>query len=91
MNEWNIARDRLVGQVVKLGFPQQLGDALARQLGSPKAMDRLTSYLLNVQPHSAELIVDEMLAISSDISAWKDKKESLAANANYNDYLNRDL
>lgn len=91
MNEWSIARDRLVNEVTRLGFPQQLGDAMAKQLGSPKAMDRLTSYLVNVQPHSAELIVDEMLAISSDISAWKDKKESLAANANYNDYLNRDL
>lgn len=91
MNEWNIARNRLVDAVVELGFPQQLGDAMAQQLGSPKAMDRLTSYLVNVQPHSAELIVDEMLAISSDISVWKDKKESLAANANYNDYLNRDL
>lgn len=91
MNEWNIARNRLVDAVVELGFPQQLGDAMAQQLGSPKAMDRLTSYLVNVQPHSAELIVDEMLAISSDISVWKDKKESFAANANYNDYLNRDL
>jgi hypothetical protein len=91
VNEWNIARNRLVDAVVELGFPQQLGDAMAQQLGSPKAMDRLTSYLVNVQPHSAELIVDEMLAFSSDISAWKDKKGSLAANANYNDYLNRDL
>ena len=59
-----------------LGFPAELGDAAARHLGSPKAMDRMTKYLLYVQPEKVELVVDEMLAIRSEIDAWKEKKRS---------------
>jgi hypothetical protein len=33
-------------------------------------------------------VVDEMLAICSDIEAWREMKESEAANAFYNDILN---
>ena len=65
--------------------------AIAKELGSPKAMNRMIGYLTKVKPKSAELIVDEMLAISSEISAWKEKKASEAANAAYNDMLNRGL
>ena len=50
-------------------------------------MDRMTSYLNNVKPKKAELVVDEMLAICSDIARWKDKKESERANAKYNEIL----
>ncbi len=87
-SEWTSAKDELVKNIVTLGFPAELGEALAKQLGSPKAMYRMTSYLINVRPKSAELVVDEMLAITSEIDAWKDKKMSLEANAKYNDYLN---
>ena len=44
--------------------------------------------MYNVQPDSAELIVDEMLAILTDIEAWRTKKDSLEANARYNEVLN---
>ena len=50
-------------------------------------MDRMTSYLNNVKPKKAELVVDEMLAICSDIARWKDKKVSERANAKYNEIL----
>lgn len=72
--EWAEEKKRLVDTVKGLGFPEELGEAVARNLGSPKAMRRMTSYLENVRPQSAELVVDEMLAICSDISAWKNKK-----------------
>lgn len=72
--EWAEEKKRLVDTVKSLGFPEELGEAVARNLGSPKAMRRMTSYLENVRPQSAELVVDEMLAICSDISAWKNKK-----------------
>ena len=36
----------------------------------------MTGYLINAKPDSAELIVDEMLVICSDIYRWKDKKAS---------------
>ena len=44
-------------------------------------------YLVNVRSKSAELIVDEMLAICSDIDRWRDKKASEEANAKYNEIL----
>ncbi len=62
--------------LVALGFPAELGEAAARHLGSPRAMDRMTKYLIYVQPDKAELVVDEMLAIREEIDAWKRKKQS---------------
>lgn len=32
------------------------------------------------------MVVNEMLAICSDIGRWKEKKASEAANANYSEY-----
>ncbi|MCR5595564.1 MAG: hypothetical protein K6G12_06935 [Lachnospiraceae bacterium] len=85
--EWTIAKGELIKELTALGFHEELGELIAKQLGSPKAMRRMTSYLYNVRPQSEELVVDEMLAISSDIAAWKAKKESEAANAGYNELL----
>ncbi len=87
-NEWNNNKNILVSDIVELGFPKDLGEQIAKQLGSPRAMDRMISYLRYVKPRSAELIVDEMLAICADIEAWKNKKYNEQANASYNDILN---
>ncbi len=89
--EWVRSRDKLVVMICELGFPEELGHQIAKQLGSPKAMDRMCSYLYQVKPNSAELIVDEMLAICSEIDAWREKKASEEANARYNDMLNYGL
>ena len=86
--EWARVRDELVNAIIRLGFPKELGIQIAKQLGSPKAMNRMLGYLYNVKPRSAELVVDEMLAICSDIDAWKEKKASEEANAYYNEMLN---
>ena len=75
-DEWTRARNALVDTVVALGFPAELGQAAARHLGSPKAMDRMTKYLLYVQPEKVELVVDEMLSIREEIDAWKRKKQN---------------
>ena len=85
--EWSITRDRLVAAVAELGFPAELGEQIAKQLGSPKAMERMMGYLSNEKPKSEELIVDEMLAILSDIDRWRDKKAYEEANARYNEIL----
>ena len=85
--DWTRTKDELVQTVVNLGFPTALGGAIAGHLGSPKAMERMTAYLNYVKPKSEELIVDEMLAIRSEIDAWREKKASEQANAAYNEML----
>ena len=89
--DWTKARNLLVMEIKQLGFPEELGNEVAKNLGSPKAMYRMISYLQNVKPKKAELIVDEMLAICSEIEAWREKKESEAANAKYNEMINEGM
>ena len=85
--EWARTRDDLVDAVTRLGFPEELGQDCAKELGSPKAMRRMISYLEQVRPKSMELVIDEMLAIKSEIDAWRERKEAREANARYNAML----
>lgn len=85
--EWLRTRDELIHALKRLGFREDLGVAIAKNLGSPKAMNRMISYLVNVKPKTEELVVDEMLAICSEIEVWKNKKASEEANARYNEML----
>ncbi|MCR5476723.1 MAG: hypothetical protein K6E92_03740 [Lachnospiraceae bacterium] len=85
--EWSRAKEMLTAEVVSLGFPAELGEEIARQLGSPKAMQRMLAYLRYTKPAKAEVIVDEMLAIRSEIEAWREKKDAEEANAKYNELL----
>ena len=85
--EWANARDELVRAVTELGFPEELGTEIAKGLGSPKAMCRMTAYLHYEKPKRAELVVDEMLAIQSEIEAWRKKKAGQEANVRYNELL----
>jgi len=89
--QWGRTKDELVSEVEHLGFLGELGEQLAKMLGSPKAMERMISYLHHVKPNKAELIVDEALAICSDIDRWRDKKAAEEANARYNEMLNYGL
>ena len=84
---WARARDRLAKTVASLGYPEEFADLLARQLGSPGAIDRLAAYIDLAHPGSVEMIVDEMLAIRAEIDAWREKKESREAQAGYNYWL----
>ena len=84
---WSSARDDLVMAVVSLGFPAELGEAAARHLGSPRAIERMTVYLHDAKPTDAAVLVDEMLAIRAEIDAWKEKKAGIQANVEYNKLL----
>ena len=86
-SDWLHARDELVKTVVWLGFPEELGNEMAKNLGSPKAIHRMQIYLENVKPKKVELVVDEMLSICNEIEAWRDKKTSEEANANFNEIM----
>ena len=85
--EWTAARDRLIAAVTSLGFPPEFGEVMARQLGSPKAINRMTSYVYQAKPRTEEMLIDEMLAICAEIDAWKAKKVGEEAQAKYNAYL----
>ena len=85
--DWLHSSEKLISAIISLGFPEELGKAVAKNLGSPKAMDRMTSYLYNAKPGTAEMVVDEMLGIMSEIASWRDRKESQEANAAYNEIM----
>ncbi len=87
---WAQSRDRLALAVTSLGYPGEFANLLAKQLKSPKAIDRMTSYLYQAKPRSMEMIVDEMLAICAEIDTWRDKKASQEAQASYNAWLDSD-
>ena len=87
MTEWSAARENLRKAVTALGYPADLADLLAREIGSPKGINRLTAYIYHAQPATLEMLVDEMLAIKAQIDTWREKKESQEAQAGYNAYL----
>ena len=47
---WSRTKDELVRAVEGLGFPAELGELIAKHLGSPRAMERMISYLEYVKP-----------------------------------------
>ena len=81
---WKAAYRKLIETVVEMGYPEEFGKVIAKNLGSEKTMQRMTSYLSYAKPRSAEEIADEMLAIMSDRDRWIEKKETEEANARYN-------
>ena len=85
---WALSRNDLAKAVAALGYPEEFADLLAKQLGSPKAIDRLASYIRQAHPDSMEMIIDEMLAIRSEIEAWKEKKENREVQEGYSRWLN---
>ena len=87
--EWSYAKKEMMDSLMALGYPRELGDEIAKNLGSPKAMWRMTSYLDKVKPERVEEVVDEMLAIRTEIESWRIKKENQEANARYNEMLNQ--
>ena len=78
------ARERLIEAVAAIGFPAELAELCAKQIGSPKGIDRLTC---QVRPRSAGLLVDEM---SGQIKTWREKKKSEEAQWKYTLWLNSD-
>jgi len=84
---WKAAYRDLIETIVRMGYPEELGKAVAKNLGSEKTMRRMTAYLHSARPRSAEEIVDEMLTIMSDRERWIRKKEAEKANARYNELL----
>ena len=84
---WKAAYRNLIETLVQMGYPEEFGKEVAKNLGSEKTMRRMNSYLHLANPRSIEEIVDEMLSIMSDREHWIQKKEAERANARYNEVL----
>ena len=85
---WREAYGELLRTAVSWGLPEEVAKVLARNLGSERAMRRMTSYIHNGHPRSVEDIADELLAIMEDCARWRDKKQTEESNARYNAWLN---
>ena len=85
--QWAKARDELAAALAGAGYPSELAEIMAKQLKSPRAIDRMTAYVRHGYARNMEMLADEMLAISADAEAWREKKESQEAQAKYNAYL----
>ena len=85
---WAEARRQLHRAITETGLPGELTDLLAKQLKSPRAMERMAGYLTRVKPKSMEMIVDEMLAISADQETWRKQIEAREAQAGITAWLN---
>ena len=70
--------------MTNLVFSSELADLLARELDSPKAIDRMASSVRQAKPRSEEMLADEMLAIKAETEAWRERKEAMEAQARYN-------
>ena len=70
--------------MTNLVFCSELTALLARELVSPKAIERLASYVRQAKPRSEEMLVDGMLAIKAEIEAWQERKEAMETHARYN-------
>ena len=79
--------NNLINTIIRMGYPEEFGAAIARNLGSEKLMNRMTAYLNYAKPRSAEDIADEMLAIMEDRNRWIQKKEHEYYNSRYNEML----
>lgn len=85
--QWQDACRELTHEAEKLGFPAEFARLIAAQLGSPRAIRRMSSYLRQARPRRIEDVADEMLAIQTDVENWRKKKESEQANAAYTSWL----
>ncbi len=85
---WKLSADRMIKGITVLGYPEGFGRDIAKILGSPKAIDRMWAWLRFFRPESADMIADEVLAIRSEIDAWRQKKSAQEANMRYNEIVN---
>ena len=70
---WSHTRDKLISALTELGYPEELGDAIAKHIGSHKGIERMISYLRQVRPNKVELVVDEMISIRSEMTHGRRK------------------
>ena len=80
--------EELIDTIVRMGYPKEFGTMIAMSLSGEKSMSRMSSYLHQYRPASAEEITDEMLAILEDNNRFREKKISEYYNKKLNVLMN---
>ena len=83
------AYDDLLAAVRELGYPEELGAALAAGLGGEWSMKRMAGYLRGARPRSMEEIADEMVAILDHRQSIVERKMGEHAQDSLNAFYNR--
>ena len=86
-NERQEAVQELVQTLTAMTYPEEFGYVIAENLKTEKMIRRMTSYLHQAKPASAEEIADEMLAIMEQRDQWIRKKKAEYWNQKYNELL----
>ena len=84
------AYGELIRTCEALGYGEELGKVLAKNIHSEIGLKRMAGYLRNARPKSMEEIADELVAINEDRQTWLRKKEAQEAGSYYNAWLNSD-
>ena len=56
--QWVRTKAELVSNIERLGFPGELGEQLAKMLGSPKAMERIAFIVAHMKDVDAQELND---------------------------------
>ena len=80
---------RLMQAMEDLGFPEEFGEVLVRELGGPWSLRRMTEYLRSARPTRFEAVADELVVILEERARIVDKMRTEDANAGWNAFLNR--
>ena len=84
------AFDDLLAVVRELGYPEELGAALAAGLGGEWSMKRMAGYLRGARPRSMEEIADEMVAILDHRQSIVERKRAEQSQEQLTRFDNRD-
>ena len=87
MKERTALSKQLYQIMLNRGYPENLCDLVTKNLNTDFTASRMIGYLSHYSHLPDVEVVDEMLAICSEIDAWRDKKVSEEANAKYNEML----
>ena len=87
MNKREQIRNDLIKTLIRMGYLEEFGTAIADNLRTEKTMERMIGYLNQAHPKSADEIADEMLAIMEDRERWIKKKTAEYYNSKYNELL----
>ena len=72
--------------MLRKGYPEEFSRLICSEMNTDFTAERMMNYVSGPKKR-LEDVADEMLAIKSEIDAWRERKEAQNANARYNEML----